>query len=74
MVYKFKHGPFTPFNPPQLFSLFFQCLGSHYDHCLSGIACAFIVTFFFSSGIVISIKMKRYENKQILFSPVFLKH
>ena len=46
--------------------LFFLCLGSHHDYCFSGIVCAFIVAFFFSWEIVISIKMKRYA---IYFSP-----
>ena len=38
----------------------FHCPGSHHYYCLSGIVCAFMVAFFFSRGIVISVKMKRY--------------
>ena len=57
MVYKFRHGPFYAIQSSTVMFSFFHCLGSHHDYCLSGIVCAFIVAFFFSS---ISIKMKGY--------------
>ena len=40
--------------------LFFHCLGSHHDYWLSGIVCSFIVTFFFSWGMVTLVEMKSY--------------
>ena len=48
------------YSVPHSYVLFFHCLGSHHDYWLSGIVCTFIVTFFFSWGIVTLVKMKSY--------------
>ena len=50
---------YTIQSPTVMFS-FLHCLGSHHDYCLSGIACALKVAFFFFWGIVISVEMKHY--------------